>query len=216
MGHLLLVRVGVVEVQKLFSLLSGDKLVGLVRDQSPYYPFITSGSGPPRQARLLNPKKSVITFLVQGLNSGLMLFQLGKMRESVEYKSELDAAKMEELSNRFVPTVQQCEMTAMRTRMAQYKRGFDDDSGSCHTRTGVSATRIGSPSSPGGSPTWWPPSPASSTSSSATPLRSPVPSQDSPTFLATKRPQLHTFVGMRFILTENKEFYKSVSGLICP
>ena len=97
---------GVVEVQKLFSLLSGDKLVGLVGDQSPYYPFITSGSGPPRQARLLNPKKSVITFLVQGLNSGLMLFQLGKMRESVEYKSELDAAKMEELSNRFVPTVQ--------------------------------------------------------------------------------------------------------------
>ena len=51
-----LVRVGVVEVQKLFSLLSGDKLVGLVGDQSPYYPFITSGSGPPRQAGLLNPK----------------------------------------------------------------------------------------------------------------------------------------------------------------
>ena len=63
----------------------------------------------------------MITVLVQGLNSGLMLFQLGKMRESVEYKSELDAAKMEELSNRFVPTVQQCEMTTMRTRMAQYK-----------------------------------------------------------------------------------------------
>jgi len=84
---ILLVRVGVTEVQKLFSLLKGDKLVGLVADQSPYYPFITSGSGPPRQ----------------GLNSGLMLFQLGKMRRSFEYNSELNAAKMEKMSDRFLP-----------------------------------------------------------------------------------------------------------------
>ena len=45
----------------------------------------------------------MITVMVQGLNSGLMLFQLGKMRENVEYKRELDVAKMEELSNRFLP-----------------------------------------------------------------------------------------------------------------
>ena len=51
----------------------------------------------------------------------------------------------------------------------------------------------------GGNPTWWPPCPASSTSSSATPSTSPAPSRDSPTFHATKKRQLRTFAAVRFL-----------------
>ena len=41
------------ELQGLFSQLDQDQLMGFVIDQSPYYPFMTSGSGPPRQARIV-------------------------------------------------------------------------------------------------------------------------------------------------------------------
>ena len=41
------------EVQDLFSQLDQHQLMGFVTDQSPYYPFMTSGSGPPRQARIV-------------------------------------------------------------------------------------------------------------------------------------------------------------------
>lgn len=80
-------RVGVEEVQGLFSKLGENQLMGFVNDQSPYYPFITSGWGPPRQ----------------GVNAGLMLFQLDKMRESEEYNEELKPGKMSRLSRKFLP-----------------------------------------------------------------------------------------------------------------
>merc|ERR1712008_64091 len=60
---------------------------GFVSDQSPYYPFITSGSGPARQ----------------GVNAGLMLFQLDKMRASDEYNQELTPGAMTRLSEMFLP-----------------------------------------------------------------------------------------------------------------
>ena len=40
------------ELQVLFSQLDQHQLMGFVTDQSPYYPFMTSGSGPARQARI--------------------------------------------------------------------------------------------------------------------------------------------------------------------
>ena len=59
-----------------------------------------------------------------------MLFQLSKMRESLEYKSELNATKIEELSDRFstsnfqLPT-NQCMMASM-TRKATIIIGVDE------------------------------------------------------------------------------------------
>ena len=40
-------------MQSLFSHFGEEQLMGFVNDQSPYYPFITSGTGPPRQARIV-------------------------------------------------------------------------------------------------------------------------------------------------------------------
>jgi len=45
-------RIGAAELQGLFAQLDQEKLMGFVIDQSPYYPFMTSGVGPARQARL--------------------------------------------------------------------------------------------------------------------------------------------------------------------
>jgi len=80
-------RVGIDQVYKLFSHFTEHQVMGLVGDQSAYYPFMTSGSGPARQ----------------GLNSGLVLFQLSKMRHSAEYNRQLNKTMMHELSNRYMP-----------------------------------------------------------------------------------------------------------------
>ena len=96
----------------------------------------------------------------QGLNSGLMLFQLSKMRESLEYKSELNATKIEELSDRF-------SLQRLTSNKTMYNGVNDQESnnnylcrwkrqlwkiqipGSCHTQTGALGTRTGSRCSPG-------------------------------------------------------------------
>ena len=46
--------VGVSDLQSLFSHLGQDQIMGFVSDQSSYYPFITSGYGLPRQARIFS------------------------------------------------------------------------------------------------------------------------------------------------------------------
>jgi len=79
--------VGVSELQGLFSHLGQDQIMGLVSDQSAYYPFMTSGYGLPRQ----------------GVSTGVMLLQLDKMRESEEYNEELTPSSMTRLSSRFIP-----------------------------------------------------------------------------------------------------------------
>ena len=94
-------RVSVAELEGLFSLLVPDQIMGFVTDQSPYYPFITSAWGPPRKVCMDCVDK--IKHDAQGVNAGLMLFKLAKMRESVEYNEELVPDKMSQLSERFLP-----------------------------------------------------------------------------------------------------------------
>ena len=91
-----LFRVSVAELEGLFSLLVPDQIMGFVTDQSPYYPFITSAWGPPRKVCMDCVDK--INHDAQGVNAGLMLFKLAKMRESVEYNEELVPDKMSQLS----------------------------------------------------------------------------------------------------------------------
>lgn len=81
-------RVGVEELAQQFSLLDEEQLMALARDQSPYYPFITGAQDKPRK----------------GLNSGVALYHLERMRSSLVYREELTRERMAQLSDKYLPS----------------------------------------------------------------------------------------------------------------
>jgi len=75
------------KVDELFSTMDIQQVVAFALDQSAHYPFMLGATQNQQQ----------------GVNSGLALYNLKKMRESSDYNSELESERMEELSRRYLP-----------------------------------------------------------------------------------------------------------------
>jgi len=75
------------KVYELFSTMDNQQVMAFAPDQSAHYPFMLGATQSQQQ----------------GVNSGLALYDLKKMRESSDYNLELDSGRMEELSRRYLP-----------------------------------------------------------------------------------------------------------------
>ena len=79
--------VSVGEVNSLFSLMSPPHLLGVVEEQTSYYSFLTGATSHPRKVQ--QSPSSLCTLLklnFQGINSGVVLFDLVAMRLSEQYR----------------------------------------------------------------------------------------------------------------------------------
>ena len=139
--------------------------MGFVSDQSPYYPFITSGAGPPRQARIAVWKSNL------NLRASTLVWCCFNWTRCESQKSTM--------------------MSLHQKKWPNWAKCFF-----CK-QNGVSLLKTGSPCSPGQSLTWLMLVYLASTMwCSAAPLLFQK-LQNSQTFLAAKRQQLHIFAEMR-------------------